>query len=252
VVRKFTPYAGVVYDLDAVHSVYASWTRIFNPQNYATASGALLAPQEGTNYELGIKGEYLEGRLNTSLAVFRIDLDNLPDQLPNAQCQGGLTSCYAPAGEVRSQGFEAEISGEILPGWQLAAGYTYASAKRRGESSSYDPTGTFSVGDRYGTNIPRHLFKLFTTYRLPGEWNRWRVGGSLHVQNRIYTPWGVSQGGYAVVGLNAGVDVNKQLNLALNVNNVFDRRYYASVGSMTDANFFGEPRSVTLTARYSF
>ncbi|ASC67433.1 Ferripyoverdine receptor precursor [Achromobacter denitrificans] len=252
VVRKFTPYAGVVYDLDAAHSVYASWTRIFNPQNYATASGGLLAPQEGTNYELGIKGEYLEGRLNTSLAVFRIDLDNLPDQLPNAQCQGGLTSCYAPAGQVRSQGFEAEISGEILPGWQLAAGYTYASAKRRGESSSYDPTGTFSVGDRYGTNIPRHLFKLFTTYRLPGEWNRWRVGGSLHVQNRIYTPWGVSQGGYAVVGLNAGLDVNKQLNFALNVNNVFDRRYYASVGSMTDANFFGEPRSVTLTARYSF
>lgn len=110
----------------------------------------------------------------------------------------------------------------------------------------------FSVGDRYGTNIPRHLFKLFTTYRLPGEWNRWRVGGSLHVQNRIYTPWGVSQGGYAVVGLNAGLDVNEQLNVALNVNNVFDRRYYASVGSTTDANFFGEPRSVTLTARYTF
>ncbi len=252
VVRKFTPYAGVVYDLDSAHSVYASWTRIFNPQNYATASGALLPPQQGTNYEVGIKGEYLEGRLNTSVAIFRIDLDNLPDQLPASQCQGGLTSCYASAGQVRSQGFEAEISGEVLPGWQLAAGYTYASAERRGDASSYNPEGTYSVGDRYGTNIPRHLFKLFTTYRLPGEWNRWRVGGSLHVQNRIYTPWGVSQGGYAVVGLNAGLDVNKQLSFALNLNNVFDRRYYASVGSTTGSNFFGEPRNFTLTARYTF
>lgn len=250
--RKFTPYAGVVYDLDAVHSVYASWTRIFNPQNYATAGGGLLAPQEGTNYEIGIKGEYLDGRLNTSLSVFRIDLDNLPDQLPNAQCQGGLTSCYAPAGKVRSQGFEAEVSGELMPGWQLAAGYTYASAKRRGESSAYDPTGSFSVGDRYATNIPRHLFKLFTTYRLPGDWNRWRVGGSVQVQSGVYTPWGVSQGGYAVLGLNAGLTVNKHLDLALNLNNLLDRRYYASVGSMTDANFFGDPRNVTLTARYQF
>ncbi|MGS1010979.1 TonB-dependent siderophore receptor [Achromobacter anxifer] len=252
VVRQFTPYAGVVYDLDAAHSVYASWTRIFNPQNYATASGGLLPPQEGTNYELGIKGEYLDGRLNASLAVFQIDLENLPDQLPNSQCQGGLTSCYASAGQVRSQGFEAEIAGEVMPGWQLAAGYTYASAKRRGDASGYDPTGSFSDGDRYATNIPRHLFKVFTTYRLPGDWNRWRIGGSVHVQNRVYTPWGVSQGGYAIFGLNAGVAVNKQLDIALNLNNIFDRRYYASVGSMTDSNFFGEPRSATLTARYQF
>ncbi|VFR87303.1 TonB-dependent siderophore receptor [plant metagenome] len=252
VTRKVTPYAGVVYDLDGQHSVYASWTRVFNPQNYSGPGGDLLAPQVGSNYEAGIKGEYLQGRLNASVAVFRIDLENLPDQLPSEQCRNGLSSCYSAAGLVRSQGFEAELSGEILPGWQLAAGYTYASAKRRSDASGYDPIGSFSTGKRYATNIPRHLFKLFTTYRLPVDGGRWRVGGSLHLQNRTETPWGVKQGGYALVGLNAGFAATRQLDFNLNLNNVFDRRYYASIGSMTDANFFGEPRNVMLTARYAF
>lgn len=250
--RRFTPYIGLVRDLDEHHSVYASWTSIFNPESYPSADGGTLPPQVGHNYELGLKGEYLDGRLNASIAIFRIDLENLPDELPIIACPQGMNSCYQSAGKVRSQGFELEIGGELLPGWQLAAGYTYASAKRRGNASGYDPIGTYTIGKRYATNIPRRQFKLSTTYRLPGDLNRWRIGASLHAQDAISSPWGPRQGGYATVGLHAGYAASRQLDFSLNVNNLFDRKYYSDIGSHTDANFVGDPLNVLLTARYRF
>ncbi|THF62997.1 TonB-dependent siderophore receptor [Pseudothauera nasutitermitis] len=250
--HEFTPYLGAVYDLNAQHSIYASWTRIFNPQSYYTANGGLLDPQTGSNYEIGIKGEYFGGRLNASAAIFQIDLENLPDGLPVSQCATGLTSCYRSAGEVRSRGVEFELNGELAPGWQMAASYTYASAKRLSEASGYDPIGSHSIGKRYATNIPRHLFKLATTYRLPGDLSRWKVGGSLHAQDDIASPWGVKQGGYAIVGLHASYALTRQLDLSLNINNLFDREYYSTIGSYSDANFFGDPRNFLLTAKYRF
>lgn len=250
--RKLTPYAGVVHDLNRTYSLYGSWTRIFNPQSYNTAEGGTLPPEQGSNLELGIKGEYLDGRLNASAAVFQIELENLPDALPSAACGMGVTSCYQPAGKVRSRGVEFELSGELARGWQMAASYTYAAAKRVSAASGYNPIGSYSVGTAYATNMPRHLFKLATSYRLPGELHRWRVGGSVHVQNKIYSTWNVHQGGYVVAGLQAGYTVNQQLDLSLNINNLFDRRYYSGIGADTGPNFFGDPRNVLLTARYRF
>ncbi|WP_252272287.1 TonB-dependent siderophore receptor [Pseudomonas subflava] len=251
--REFTPYAGLVYDLNDTYSLYASWTRIFTPQNYATASGGLLDPQEGSNYELGIKGEYFDGRLNASLAIFQIDLENLPQQLPTASCQAGLAACYESAGEVRSRGFELELTGELTPSWQVAASYTYNHAiVRESAADGANPIGTGIEGKRYGTNLPLNLAKLSTSYRLPGVLNQWRVGGSVYSQSDIFTPQGVEQGGYTLFDLEAGYDVNSQLALTLNAKNIFDKRYYTSISEPIGSNFFGEPRSYNLTARYKF
>lgn len=250
--RKFTPYAGLVHTLDETYSVYASGTRIFNPQSYETPGGGTLAPQAGTNFELGIKGEFLDGRLNASAAIFQIDLSNLPDALPASACGERITSCYQSAGKVRSRGVEFEVSGEPRPGWQLAASYTYASARRVSPASDYNPAGSFTVGDRYSANIPSHLFKLMTSHRLSGALQRWTVGGSLQVQSEISSPWGVHQGGHALAGLHASYAVNRQLDISLNVNNLFDRHYYGSIGADNGPNFFGDPRNLLLTARYRF
>lgn len=103
--NEITPYAGLVYDLDAHHSVYASWTSIFQPQNYQTATGALLDPVTGTNLEAGVKGEYFDGRLNASAAIFQINQRNLPITQLQSTCANPTQSCYSQAGEVRSRGW---------------------------------------------------------------------------------------------------------------------------------------------------
>ncbi|MGW9065104.1 TonB-dependent siderophore receptor [Achromobacter animicus] len=252
---QLTKYAGVVYDLNDQHSVYASYTDIFKPQNYLDASNNLLDPVIGQNYEIGIKGEYFGGALNASAALFRMDQKNRAFRSTDqSQCAGYPTvSCYSAAGEVRSQGVEFELQGAITPNWQVSAGYTVAIARYRKDANPAN------VGALFDTDTPRHLFKLSTMYRLPGVMQGWRVGGSIYRQDSIYNqgttsgvPFRISQGAYTVTDLVVGWQATPKLDLQLNINNVFDKRYYNALSGSVGfpSNVYGDPRNLMLTARY--
>jgi outer membrane receptor for ferric coprogen and ferric-rhodotorulic acid len=73
---EFTPYGGLIYALNEQWSAYVSYADIFKPQTELSEDVASLKPIEGTNYEVGLKGELLDGRVNTSLALFRVDQEN--------------------------------------------------------------------------------------------------------------------------------------------------------------------------------
>lgn len=246
---EFTPYLALSYDLDTHHTVYGSITSIFNPQDYVSAGGSLLDPVEGTNYELGIKGEYLEGRLNASLAAFQINQTNLPDSLPVSQCSASF-ECYAAAGEVRSRGIELELSGNLTDHWRAFAGYTYQQAEYLKDSVNG------KAGDAFSTNIPRHLLTLSTQYKLPGRLQDWRVGASARIQSKTkstITGYAtVRQSGYGIVNLMAGYSPTRNLDFQFNINNVFNKEYYRAIGYPDNGNLFGEPRSFMLTAEYRF
>jgi outer membrane receptor for ferric coprogen and ferric-rhodotorulic acid len=245
--NQFTPYAGLVYKLDGQHSLYGSWTSVFQPQNYQAPGGGLLEPVVGRNLEAGIKGEYFNQKLQASAAVFQINQRNLPLQLPQSTCNPTVPSCYAQSGEVRSRGLELELAGQIARGLQLMAGYTYNKAEHVKDSD------TAKAGTSYGTLTPRHLFKLSTRYQLPGEWSRWAVGASLRTRSATSTPsYPVRQGGYTVADLMLSYQFSPQLDLRLNVYNITDKYYYQALGSTQDNNHFGAPRNALLTARYRF
>ena len=184
-----------------------------------------------------------------------MDLENLPEAIPQtasgaSACSDPFATCYASAGEIRSRGVELEMTGALTPDWQVSAGYTYNHAERI-KDSDYNPISAFSKGKRYATNLPQNLFKLYTRYRLPGDMQQWQVGGGLRSQSRIYSPWGVEQGGYTVFDLNGSYAVNRHLDLDFNLNNVFDKHYYSTITGPTEGNFVGEPRNFMVTARYS-
>lgn len=250
--HELTPYAGLVYALNDSHSVYASWTEIFEPQSTYDRDGRLLDPITGTNYEAGLKGEYFGGRLNASLAAFVVRQQNRAvDDLsgPNP-CPGSAWGyCKRAAGEVESKGIELEVGGALTPDWQIMAGYTYVKARYTKD------TDAANVGQPFNGTLPRHQFKLSTTYRLPGDLRRWRVGGSVYVQSRMHVDDGsslIAQEGYAVAGLNAAYAINPNTELRLNVNNLFDKRYYQTIGWTTGGNVFGAPRNVLATLQHRF
>jgi len=241
--KRFTPYVGAVYDLGQSHSLYASYAEIFNPQDNRTATGDYLDPATGKNYEIGLKGEYLEGRLNASVALFKTLKDNVAKRDGDNRVPGTTDYAYVGAKGVKSRGIEAEISGEPLPGWNLVAGIT--------RTVTQEPDGT-----AFSPHLPTTLFKLGTAYRLPGAWHRLTVGGSVRWQNDTYTDVTVTSGTYrydqaafAVVGLMARYDFAPRLSLQVNLNNVFDKTYWAYFET---SGTYGAPRNLRATLNYRF
>lgn len=255
VTRNVTKYAGLIYDLDDHYSVYVSYSDIFTPQSNKDTSGTPVKPIVGKNYEVGIKGEYFDGALNASVALFRIDQENRATQVFVADCP--QTSCYEASGEVRSQGIDMELQGALTPNWQIGGGYTYARAH-----TIKDAANPANVNQRFDTDTPEHLFKLNTVYHFQGPLEKLRVGGNISWQSRIYNDFTVAdgseyrlvQGAYAVTDLMAGYRVDQHLDLQLNANNVFDRKYYSAIASSVDyaGDTWGAPRNLMLTAKYSF
>ncbi|KAF1693625.1 TonB-dependent siderophore receptor [Pseudoxanthomonas jiangsuensis] len=259
---KFVPYYGLVYDLSANTSVYASRAEIYRSQgNYLAAEeGPALEPLTGSNIELGIKTD-LSADLSASLALYRIRKEKEAVYLSRSALPNTTAwCCYAAVGSQRSEGVDLELSGRLAEGWNLTVGYTYNENEDRRDT-----------GMPFNTVTPKHLFKAWTTYRFYGALEALELGGGVTAQSRhwkggwvpSFNPdsgqydgeWvqvDIVQKGYAVWSLRAGYDVGPRLNLALNLNNVFDETYYSTVGYPGYGNFYGEPRNMLLTARYRF
>lgn len=251
---RMTPYAGLVFDIDSHWTAYASYADIFRVQSdLRTADGGSLPPVVGSNYEAGLKSEWLDGKLNTSFALFRITERNRAQRDPAYPDVGDC--CYDASGQVRSQGLEAEVSGRIAPGWEVAGGYTFNTTRYLKDNTN--------GGAAFRTFTPKHIFQLWTTYQLPGQWNRWSVGGGVNIKSGIYTESAVqgpvsgssvrvSQAGYALWNARIGYRVSDHVSLGLNVNNLFDKVYYQRLGNADMGNAYGEPRSAMLNLRVKY
>lgn len=245
-----TPYAGVIYDLNDVYSVYASYTSIYQPQTYKDSNGTTLAPVEGDSYETGLKAAYLDGKLNASLALFRIEQDGVAESIgTNAITNEGI---YKAVDGTKTQGIELELAGELAEGWNLMAGYTYARTRDADEQRIF--------GYPLSTSKPEHVVRTFTTYRLPGALDKVTVGGGISWQSAFYGKiysstvgdyTQIKQGGYTLVDLMTRYQYNEHLSFTANANNVFDKRYLTGLGNF-DTTFYGEPRNLTLTTKWDF
>lgn len=245
-----TPYAGVIYDLNDVYSVYASYTSIYQPQTYKDINGTTLAPIEGDAYETGLKAAYFDGKLNASLALFRIEQDGVAESIgTNPITNEGI---YKAVDGTKTQGIELELAGELADGWNLSAGYTYARTRDADEQRIF--------GFPLSTSKPEHVVRTFTTYRLPGALDKVTVGGGISWQSafygKIYSPTvgdytQIKQGGYTLVDLMTRYQYNEHLSFTANANNVFDKRYLTGLGNF-DTTFYGEPRNLTLTTKWDF
>ncbi len=150
----FSPRVGVVYQPTPEVSLYTSLSSSFNPNFFAlTAANTLLQPERGTQYEIGVKGNLFNNRLTTTLAFFDITKTNVAVADPTN------SDFVLSAGEVKSQGVELDIAGEIAPGWNAIASYAYTDAKTtKGDESI--PAGLRLL------NSPRHTASLWTSYQL--------------------------------------------------------------------------------------
>lgn len=249
---EVTPYAGIIYDLNDQHSVYASYTSIFMPQQRRDANLQSLEPRTGDAYEIGLKSEFLDGKINTSVDVFVTLQDNLAEATGRTVSVGaGQTEgIYEAVNGAKTRGFDAEINGEVLPGWKVAASYTHAITKD-------------ADGNRLNTVAPANLAKFWTTYRMPGELDHLTVGGGVNWQSGMHfdyvsPSWEMNrtykakQDGFAVFSLMARYEFTDNLSTLVNVNNLFDKKYLSALDETFRGGYYGDPRNVMVTTKYSF
>jgi len=243
-----TPYGGFIYDLSDTLSAYVSYASIFQPQDVVDEDIEPIDPIEGDSYEAGVKGEFMDGRLNASLAVFHIKQKNNTTFGGSTTVNDRTFFFYEKLDEVRSDGYEIDVAGELAPGWNVSAGLSsFALRDENGEAAN--------------TEYPRRTLKLFSKYRFQsGALRPLTVGGGVNWFSESETdstnagtgnPETVRQGSYSLVSLMAKYEFSKQLSAQVNVENLLDETYYNQIGFYSQLGY-GEPRNVTATLNYSF
>jgi outer membrane receptor for ferric coprogen and ferric-rhodotorulic acid len=230
-----TPYLGLTYDLTPELTAYASYTEIFNPQSERDSNGVMLDPMEGKTTEAGVKGEWFGGRLNAAASVYKTKQLNTAEQ---AGMNGALA--YYRGLDAESRGIELDASGELAKGLQVGAGFSVMHLDDM-------------AGNVVKTYMPRRLLRMSATYQVP-QLPQLRVGATANWQDDIYRNEAdgavIRQASYAVLGLMARYDINRHLSLAVNVNNVADKKYLTSL--YWSQSYYAAPRNASVTLNWKY
>lgn len=228
-----TPRLGIVYQPIEEVSLYASYSRSFNPNTTNTVSGDPLEPEKGEGYEFGIKAELLD-KLFATLAYFDITKQNVAVTDPNNRFFS------IPTGEQQSRGVELDVTGEVLPGWNIIAAYAYIDAEVTAD------TNTDIVGNRL-FNVPKHSASLWTTYTIQtGNLQGLGLGVGFNFVGKREGDLLNSFQAESYFLTNAAIFYRRDnWRFALNFKNLFDVNYIESVeNGRSGANSPGEPLTV--------
>ncbi len=231
-----SPYAGLTFDFTDKVLGYVSYSDIYQPQDQVDANDRYLDPSKGVNYEAGLKAEWLDQRLLTTLAVFKADQQGLAT--PTGQYNEFGQTIYAPV-DVESTGIELEAVGRLTENLDLVAGYT--AMKLDGLN-----------GDDTYPWVPRRSANLVLSARAPGYaalsygiGGRWQSG----ISNTESSGFKVRQDSYAVVNGFMAWDFVENASLRLNVNNVFNEKY---INTLRYSGYYGAPSNYTVTLNWRF
>jgi len=235
-----SPRAGLVYQPSTMWSLYASAARGFRPNSGISIDNQAFPAERSRSYELGAKLE--TGRLTGTVAVYDIRKSNVLTTNP------ANTDFAIAAGEVGSRGLELDVSGELASGLRVSGAYAYTNATvTRGDN-------TIVTGSRFA-NVPRHSANLLATQQFALGTGTASVGGGFQYVGERLGDVAVSSQftlpAYTTARLLASYSPNARLRLALSVENLFNRSYYASSYSQLWVAP-GAERTLNLNAHYRF
>ena len=245
---RVIPYAGLIYDVSPNYSLFASFTEIFKPQNAKDIDARPLDPVDGRSFEVGVKGEHFDGRLNTALTLFETQQDNVaapaidPDTgLPVEPFPDGSEPSMAIDG-TRTRGFELEATGVINEQWRLTFGWS-----------------RYQIEDGDGAAIrtftPKSLVRSFLTW---SPVSRLTLGGGVNWQSESYAMVGLPdftqaryrQDAVLQLSLMARWQINDALSVQANGNNLLDEKYF--VLDEYDNTYYGAPSNYSASFTYRF
>lgn len=230
----YSPSFGILYHLTSDIAAYANYNRAYQPGTAPQYGGGLLPPQISQQVEVGTKFNFLDDKLSVTTAAYRISYSNYNVSDP---VHPGY---YLPAGGAVSRGFEVEVQGQVYPGVNLMATYTY--------NSFHQPSAVTTV-----VNLPKNTASLWATYNFQTPaLQGLGVGLGLFFSGDQYVGTDNSYRLPSQLQTDIGVFYRKKgYGLNLSVKNVFNRNLYDS-SNTTSYIPMGPKRTILLTGTYDF
>ncbi|MFV5363699.1 TonB-dependent receptor [Acinetobacter oleivorans] len=253
--KDFITYnAGITFKPTENGSIYASYATSANPVGVDGGDGSEsigqaymdLKPEESQTIELGTKWNVLNEKLNLTAAIFRTEKQNTRIQVDS--------STYTNGGDSKVDGIELSANGNITDKWAMSAGYTYLDSENTDPGPSCSRAGVCTPENaakgKQLPNVPKNSATLWTTYKVLPQVT---VGAGAFYADKVYgdaanTKWVPSYIRYDAM---ARYDVNKNVNLQLNLNNLSDKRYFTKAYASHYATE-AEGRSAVLSVNFKY
>ena len=235
--ESFTGRVGVVVQPVPVVDLYGSIANSFRPLTQAQPDGTTLDPETGRQVEFGQRFHMAGGRVQLNTSIFHIVRENVAFSRP-----GGF---FDQASDVTSKGFEADITTSPVSNWRINGGYGFTNIK----FGDYLVNATSNLRGNTAIMAPKHTFSVWTAYDWP---NGFGVNVGARAQSKVFIDRTntLTFDGYGVLNLGARYR-RGAVEYALNVNNLTDTEYFASV--LYDTQLYpGEPINVLGTVRIRF
>jgi iron complex outermembrane receptor protein len=253
-----TPRVGVLWRTRPWLSLYANYVESFGANTGIMYPNKIVPGTSAEQYEGGIKTEFFDGKLRTNLAYYDLTKTNIASSDP--RCAGNPSCAYVVAtGAARSKGPELDITGEVLPGWNMIATYAYTDVRAIKSNADNEAThyGAVPVGARF-YNVPRNTASFWNTYEfLESDLKGLKFGGGVTLRDGQTGCCDVPAGkvaGYATMDLlvSYSLKVGKtKVTTQFNINNLLDKHYYTGLlssgintsGYTSAIAEFGAPRT---------
>lgn len=249
---NYSPRVGAIYQPNDEMSVFVNITQGFQPQTLSNQQESSydndvigdLKAETSLQHEIGIKKQWLESSLHTTVTAYHIVKENVTSWNPEDTGVNDGIPAIVQIGEVTSEGIEIDIVGDLTENWTGTLSYAYNKAKITGGSPD---SVRNSVGDEF-VNAPDHTLGVWTRWDLPAI-NSAIALGTDYVSERISLS-GQKVKPYTVWDASWRSTINK-FEVQLNLKNIFDKEYATSGFNKRNGHFPGEPRSIQLQVSYA-
>lgn len=232
---KLSPRAALLVKVTDDLSVYGSYVRSFGSNNGVSQDGSAFPPQEGLQWEAGVKKLWLDGAVTTSIALFDLRKRNLLQRDPFNPGRS------VAIGEVASRGIEVDVAGQVTENLSVIASYTFDSVKLTNDNNNGN------VGKRYYGAAPNvgNIWAKWDT--APHQSEGFELGGGVYASDERYgsnaNTWKLP--GYvrldAMGAYRTEIDGHK-VKFQFNIKNLADRRYFEYSDGSKFA-YYGQPRT---------
>ena len=219
-----SPRFGLTYEASDKVSIYASYAEGFRPNSGADVNGNSFNPEQSQSYELGVKFSSFHQRLNTTIALFRMEKSNILTADPVNSGES------AALGGAESEGIEIDITGELSDTVSLMLSYAYVDAGTSTELYNFDWGVNLPAGSAL-VNVPRNSANIMLTkdFQLNGadamlgftlNYVGDRLGETIDPTYRLPE--------YTLFNLFGSYQINDKVELTMHIDNLFAKKYYVS------------------------